>query len=44
MTKAILVNKSGETEEVELNKKSSNCISKCLKNKGIGKPENINNW
>jgi hypothetical protein len=44
MKKAILVNKSGETEQVELSKKSSNCISKCLKIKGKGKVENIHNW
>ena len=42
MNKAILVNKSGEIEQIEL--KNNHCLSKCLKRKGKGKIDNIYKW
>ena len=41
MKSAILINKSGDTEEIKINKITSNCISRCLKSKGKGKSEHL---
>ena len=44
MKSAILINKSGDTEEIKINKITPNCISRCLKAKGKGKSEHLNKW
>jgi hypothetical protein len=44
MKSAILINKSGDTEEIKINKITPNCISRCFKVKGKGKSEHLNKW
>ena len=44
MKKVIVVSQSGLPIEKEINKLSSNCISRTLSKKGKGKIQNINNW